>query len=177
MAKLYATEAAVTATREATQIFGGYGFMDETPGRPLLPRRQDPRDRRGHERDPAPRDQPRARPARSDASTGAGGCRRPGRPSRCYRPLPMSDGPRRPRRRRTWPQRLLIALNVVVVLICFASAAGLAYVVPPGRATCQRFGGLRQHARHQPSTGRARRTILLVGVDNVRGPRQQATRC
>jgi short/branched chain acyl-CoA dehydrogenase len=31
MAKLYATEAAVTATRQATQIFGGYGFMDETP--------------------------------------------------------------------------------------------------------------------------------------------------
>lgn len=31
IAKLYATEAAVTATREATQIFGGYGFMDETP--------------------------------------------------------------------------------------------------------------------------------------------------
>ena len=31
MAKLYATEAAVTATREATQIFGGYGFMDSTP--------------------------------------------------------------------------------------------------------------------------------------------------
>jgi short/branched chain acyl-CoA dehydrogenase len=30
MAKLYATEAAVNATREATQIFGGYGFMDET---------------------------------------------------------------------------------------------------------------------------------------------------
>ncbi|MGH9246372.1 MAG: acyl-CoA dehydrogenase family protein [Acidimicrobiales bacterium] len=30
MAKLYATEAAVTATREATQIFGGYGFVDET---------------------------------------------------------------------------------------------------------------------------------------------------
>jgi butyryl-CoA dehydrogenase len=31
VAKLHATEAAVTATREATQIFGGYGFMDETP--------------------------------------------------------------------------------------------------------------------------------------------------
>jgi alkylation response protein AidB-like acyl-CoA dehydrogenase len=31
MAKLYATEAAVSATREATQIFGGYGFVDETP--------------------------------------------------------------------------------------------------------------------------------------------------
>ncbi len=31
IAKLAATEAAVTATREATQIFGGYGFIDETP--------------------------------------------------------------------------------------------------------------------------------------------------
>ncbi len=31
IAKLYATEAAVLATREATQIFGGYGFIDETP--------------------------------------------------------------------------------------------------------------------------------------------------
>jgi short-chain 2-methylacyl-CoA dehydrogenase len=31
MAKVYSTEAAVTATREATQIFGGYGFVDETP--------------------------------------------------------------------------------------------------------------------------------------------------
>jgi alkylation response protein AidB-like acyl-CoA dehydrogenase len=30
-AKLYATEAAVSAAREATQIFGGYGFIDETP--------------------------------------------------------------------------------------------------------------------------------------------------
>jgi short-chain 2-methylacyl-CoA dehydrogenase len=30
IAKLYATEAAVTATRDATQIFGGYGFMDDT---------------------------------------------------------------------------------------------------------------------------------------------------
>ena len=63
MAKLYATESAVTATREATQIFGGYGFMDETPGGPLLPGRQDPRDRGGHQRDPAPGDQSRARPA------------------------------------------------------------------------------------------------------------------
>ncbi|HEX8804526.1 MAG TPA: acyl-CoA dehydrogenase family protein [Acidimicrobiales bacterium] len=30
MAKVYATESAVTATRAATQVFGGYGFMDET---------------------------------------------------------------------------------------------------------------------------------------------------
>ena len=31
MAKLYATEAAVDATRTATQVFGGYGFVDDTP--------------------------------------------------------------------------------------------------------------------------------------------------
>jgi short/branched chain acyl-CoA dehydrogenase len=31
MAKLHTTEAAVTATRIATQLFGGYGFIDETP--------------------------------------------------------------------------------------------------------------------------------------------------
>jgi butyryl-CoA dehydrogenase len=31
IAKLYATEAAVTATRIATQVFGGYGFMEEYP--------------------------------------------------------------------------------------------------------------------------------------------------
>jgi butyryl-CoA dehydrogenase len=31
MAKLYSSEAAVEATRHATQIFGGYGFIDETP--------------------------------------------------------------------------------------------------------------------------------------------------
>jgi butyryl-CoA dehydrogenase len=31
MAKLYASEAAVDATRHATQIFGGAGFIDETP--------------------------------------------------------------------------------------------------------------------------------------------------
>ena len=30
IAKLQSSEAAVTATRVATQVFGGYGFMDET---------------------------------------------------------------------------------------------------------------------------------------------------
>jgi butyryl-CoA dehydrogenase len=30
VAKLFATEAAIAATRSATQVFGGYGFMDET---------------------------------------------------------------------------------------------------------------------------------------------------
>jgi len=31
IAKLHATESAVTAAREATQVFGGAGFLDETP--------------------------------------------------------------------------------------------------------------------------------------------------
>jgi butyryl-CoA dehydrogenase len=31
MAKLYASEIAVTATREAVQVHGGYGYMDESP--------------------------------------------------------------------------------------------------------------------------------------------------
>ena len=31
VAKLYATESAVSATRVATQVFGGYGFMEEYP--------------------------------------------------------------------------------------------------------------------------------------------------
>jgi len=31
IAKLYATESAVSATRTATQLFGGYGFMEEYP--------------------------------------------------------------------------------------------------------------------------------------------------
>lgn len=31
IAKLYCTESAVTATRVATQVFGGYGFMEEYP--------------------------------------------------------------------------------------------------------------------------------------------------
>jgi len=31
IAKLHVTEAAVTATREATQVLGGYGFVEETP--------------------------------------------------------------------------------------------------------------------------------------------------
>ena len=31
MAKLYSTETAVHATRVATQVFGGMGFMEESP--------------------------------------------------------------------------------------------------------------------------------------------------
>ena len=31
MAKLFSSEAAVSAARVATQVFGGYGFMEEYP--------------------------------------------------------------------------------------------------------------------------------------------------
>jgi butyryl-CoA dehydrogenase len=31
MAKLYSSEVAVTATRDAVQIHGGYGFMEDSP--------------------------------------------------------------------------------------------------------------------------------------------------
>ena len=56
MAKLFASEVANRAAREAIQIFGGYGYVDRVPGRAALPRREDHRDLRGHERDPAPGD-------------------------------------------------------------------------------------------------------------------------
>jgi alkylation response protein AidB-like acyl-CoA dehydrogenase len=40
-AKLVAGEAAMDNVRDATQVFGGYGFMNE-PGRPALPGFDDP---------------------------------------------------------------------------------------------------------------------------------------
>ena len=53
IAKLVSSNAAMDNARDATQIFGGYGFMNESPVGPLLPGRQDPGDRRGHQRGPA----------------------------------------------------------------------------------------------------------------------------
>ena len=63
IAKLAATEAAVSATREATQIFGGYGFIDETPVSRYYRDAKISGDRRGDQRDPAPGDQPGVRSA------------------------------------------------------------------------------------------------------------------
>jgi LCP family protein required for cell wall assembly len=79
----------------------------------------------------------------------------------------MSDGPRRPRRRRTWPQRLLISLNVVVVLICFSSAAGLAFAFRQA-SDVQRFGGLSTTLDTTVEKGEPE-NYLLVGVDNSEG--------
>ena len=62
-AKLYTGLLSNRAVNAALQIHGGYGFMDESADLPPLPRPEDPRDRRGHERDPADgdREAPRAR--------------------------------------------------------------------------------------------------------------------
>ena len=53
MAKLFASEVANRAAKEAVQIFGGYGYLRRFPGRAALPRREDHRDLRGDQRDPA----------------------------------------------------------------------------------------------------------------------------
>src|SRR2546423_235735 len=53
IAKLYASEVAVTNAREATQIHGGDGVMNEDPVAPVLRGGQNPGDRRG-----TPPDQP-----------------------------------------------------------------------------------------------------------------------
>ena len=47
IAKLVASEAAMVNAREATQIFGGYGFMNETPVGRFYRDAQGARDRRG----------------------------------------------------------------------------------------------------------------------------------
>ena len=61
MAKLKASRVAAWAASEAVQIHGGARLHARVPGGPLLLRRQGARDRRGHQRDPAPGDRPRAR--------------------------------------------------------------------------------------------------------------------
>ena len=58
IAKLYSSEAAMDNARAATQVHGGFGFMVDSAVGPVLPRRQDPRDRRGHLRGPADADRP-----------------------------------------------------------------------------------------------------------------------
>ena len=58
-AKLFASEMARRQTAEAIQVLGGYGYTKEFPRGALLPRREDHRDLRGDERDPAARDRTR----------------------------------------------------------------------------------------------------------------------
>jgi len=78
----------------------------------------------------------------------------------------VSDRSRRPRRRRTWPQRLLITLNVCVALLCFASAAGLSYVFRQA-TNVARFS--LATTLDQPAKKGQPENFLLVGVDSAAG--------
>jgi len=71
-------------------------------------------------------------------------------------------------RRRTWFQRLVIALNVFVVVVCFSSAAGLAYVFRQA-SDVQRYGGLGSTLDQSSSGDPQPENYLLVGVDNSEG--------
>ncbi len=57
---LYAAEKATWMAGEAIQALGGMGYINETPDRTAVARRQALRDRRRHLRDPALADRPRA---------------------------------------------------------------------------------------------------------------------
>jgi LCP family protein required for cell wall assembly len=71
--------------------------------------------------------------------------------------------------RRTWPQRLLLAVNVVVVLACFAAAGGLAYVDSKvGRLQRISLGASLSEITKQ-SGNDAVQNILMVGVDSDQG--------
>ena len=73
----------------------------------------------------------------------------------------MAASPQTLRRRRTWPQRLLIALGVVAVIGCTAAGAGAAYF---GLRFSQidRVDGikLREAAKGEPQN------FLIVGTDS-----------
>ena len=62
IAKMIAGEAAMDNARDATQVHGGYGFMNEYLVSRHYRDSQDPRDRRGHHRGAAHADRPRPRP-------------------------------------------------------------------------------------------------------------------
>jgi alkylation response protein AidB-like acyl-CoA dehydrogenase len=61
MAKLFASEMAERVCSDAIQVHGGYGYVTDFSRRAHLSRRPRVPDLRGHERDPAARDRPRAR--------------------------------------------------------------------------------------------------------------------
>jgi polyisoprenyl-teichoic acid--peptidoglycan teichoic acid transferase len=78
----------------------------------------------------------------------------------------VSDGPRKPRRRRTWPQRLLLTFNVLVVLVCFASAGGLLYVF---RQTTNVARFSLSTTLNQTTKKGEPENFLLVGIDSAAG--------
>jgi LCP family protein required for cell wall assembly len=70
--------------------------------------------------------------------------------------------------RRTWPQRLLLGFNAVVVVLCLATAGTLAYVDDKvGRVRYISLGQLTTE-EEDPAAGGVK-NILLTGVDNQAG--------
>ncbi|MPY93265.1 MAG: hypothetical protein GEV08_09410 [Acidimicrobiia bacterium] len=79
---------------------------------------------------------------------------------------PLPDGVKL---RRTWPQRLLLTLNVFVVLGCFATAAGLGYVESKvGSVQRISLGSVLTSSPDSPGIADPI-NILLVGVDSEAG--------
>jgi LCP family protein required for cell wall assembly len=80
----------------------------------------------------------------------------------------LHDSPAATRRRRTWPQRLLIAFNVFVVMVALTGALALSRyhtdVTELDRISAA--GALAQTAPDDPMEPR---NILVVGVDNAEG--------
>jgi LCP family protein required for cell wall assembly len=73
------------------------------------------------------------------------------------------------RLRRTWPQRLLLALMVVVMFVSFATAGALAYVDKKVGQLQQISLGHVLAADDTPAADDSVQNILVVGVDNDAG--------
>lgn len=82
-------------------------------------------------------------------------------------PLEASDSVRRVRRTsRTWPQRLLLTLNVVIVFVCLIAAGGLAWAYTQTSALPRIDVGTSLEAATAPGEAM---NILLVGIDDGMG--------
>lgn len=73
------------------------------------------------------------------------------------------------RLRRTWPQRLLIAFNVVCIIAALATAGSLTYIKQTvGEIPRVRLGGVLQSSGGGTAVGRPQ-NYLIVGVDSAAG--------
>ncbi len=81
-------------------------------------------------------------------------------------PSVAKEGTQPVKRRRTWPQRLLIAFNCLLVVACLAAAAGLAQV--KGKLQDVKTVSI-DPASAQPVAASEPRNILIVGTDSGKG--------
>ncbi|MDZ7678670.1 MAG: LCP family protein [Acidimicrobiales bacterium] len=80
----------------------------------------------------------------------------------------MRSSPSRVRGRRTWPQRLLLAVNVALVLVALGAAALLGYgYEKAGRFPRMALSGVL--AEVEASSGEGAMNVLLVGTDTAEG--------